>query len=255
VDDEIDIRKILSSSLGKRYKILEAENGREVIDKLSNNNIDIVILDIMLPDISGLQILKYIKTFHPNIPVLVLTAYSCEDLVIKCLRLGARDYFKKPFNIEEICEKIDLLLNNRAYKGVERRKKRENIFLILRKDIEPKEIKKKIQNKEFTPHIKKAIKYIKENFDNNELTLSKVAKEACLSQYHFSRIFKEISGVSYTNFLNGIRISKAKKLLRDKTASILDISLSVGFNNLSHFDRVFKKREGMTPTEYRRRLS
>lgn len=242
VDDDADIRNLFSYAMKDRYNVIGVENGKDALNKLSDSAIDIVILDVMLPDMSGLHVLKYIKTFHSSIPVLMITGFGSENLAINCLRLGARDYFKKPYSLGEICKKVDLLV-----------KHEEACVLSKNLTSKPQEGNED-KYKEFTPHIKKAIRFIEKNFDKNDLQLINVAKEACLSRCHFSRIFKQVSGISYTEFLNGVRITKAKERLRDKTESILDISLSVGYNNLSHFNRVFKKSEGISPGEYRKRL-
>lgn len=256
VDDNEDIRNLFFYAMKGRYNVIGVENGKDALNKLSNRAIDIVILDVMLPDMSGLHILKYIKTFYSHIPVLMITGFGSENLAVNCLRLGARDYFKKPYSLREICKKVDILVKHKEiYKRREGRKKRENVFIILSKNLtyKPQEGNED-KYKEFTPHIKRAIRFIEKNFDKNDLHLDDVAREACLSKYYFSRIFKQVSGMSYAEFLNGVRITKAKERLKDKTASILDISLSVGYNNLSHFNRVFKKSEGISPGEYRRKL-
>ena len=99
-----------------------------------------------------------------------------------------------------------------------------------------------------------ALEYIHNNF-STDISLDRVAGTAGISKYHFSRLFKEMTGLTYQSYVNRVRIEQAKKLLNDDALSITDAGYAVGYSDLTHFERIFKKLTGTTPSQYRRRTS
>ena len=175
-------------------------------------------------------------------PVIIITAFGDEDVAVKSFRLGARDYIKKPFNISDLLKRIDFYL---SFKPPEEDPRisvpfdgHDTEIPLCYNSTSPATIYK----------IQKAIKYINDNY-TAKISLAMVAQKACLSKYHFSRIFKKITGITYQDYLSHYRIEKAKDMLKKSVLSITEVASSVGFADLRHFERIFKKVTGFTPSQ------
>ncbi len=207
------------------YRIIEASNGEEALDILNKPNvIDLVILDVKMPGMSGTKILKKMKEPNPDLLIIIQTGYSTKDVIIESLKGHADDYLEKPINIEKTRETIKNLLNAKE-KGGE--KSLENI-----------------DNK--LEYVKN---FIQRNYDK-KISLEDVAEEVFLSPKYLSRIFKENTGTGFNEYKLEIKISKAKEMLTSKNFDINQISERLGYQNAESFIKIFKKNTGLTPTEY-----
>jgi YesN/AraC family two-component response regulator len=192
--------------------------------------------------------MKEIKYLEPSILVLIATAYDDEEVAVEAFRNGARDYLKKPFSMSELSTKIDFYL---ALRHADKQR-RKNILPGSETPAQPGMPHSTVTHSQYHK-IQQAVLFINDNY-RTDIRLAAAAREAGMSLAHFSRIFKKVMGLSYQNYLNGRRITKAKKLLRASAQSITEIAVSLGFADPTGFGRIFKKLTGHTPSAFRRLL-
>lgn len=191
------------------------------------NNIDIILLGHN-GDPSRTDLLQFFKSVKPSVPVIIITDDGDELLAVKLFRNGARDYFKKPFPMEELRDSIITNLGIKKYS-----------------------IKRTIPNN--TNGLERAIRYINDNYETH-IRLPMAANEAGMSVSHFEREFKEEMETTFVSYVNNLRINHAIKLLEDGRLSMSDIAFACGFSNQWHFNRTFKKITSRTPTSFKKTL-
>ncbi len=240
VDDEPDILQCYCYYLGDHFNVITATSGAEA-KKYLNEKIDIVVLDHRLPDMSGIEVLKEINNALPAVPVIIVTAYGDEELAVKALRYGAKDYIKKPFNAPDLLQRIERCLSVKLPK----RSGHED-------SLTDPDCRNSIRAGSLHTHykIQNAIKYISDNY-SSKISLETVAAKACMSKYHFSRSFKKATGTTYQDHLNGCRIEKAKELLKNSNLPITEIAYAVGYADITNFERIFKRIAGLAPSQYK----
>jgi two-component system, response regulator YesN len=250
VEDDTEITKILRELLSDRFAVIIKSSGMQAIRYLKENpDIDLALLDIKLPDISGIEVLKEIKKTKPCVPAIIMTAYGNEHVAVKAFRCGARDYIKKPFSSDELLRRIDFCLSLNIVEQAKHRK-----VLTNEADEFAADLVSRTKAGRKNCNLQQALNYIHNNF-STDISLDRVARTAGISKYHFSRLFKEMTGLTYQSYLNRVRIEQAKKLLNDDALSITDTGCAVGYSDLTHFERIFKKLTGNTPSQFRRRPS
>jgi len=227
VDDDYDFRSELRSLL-EDYETIEASSGDEALKILKRaNEIGLVILDVMMPGINGLDVLAEIKRVSPNLKTVILTGHSSKDVAIEALKSRADDYIEKPIFIDRIRETVERFLE---------KKDREN-------ELGPLDIKSKIE---------KVKRFIERNC-YNKISLNEAAKSIYLSPKYLSRIFKEQAGVGFNDYKLKVKIAKAKELLAKTTFNVNQVSDKLAYENTESFIRQFKKHTKLTPTEYRKK--
>lgn len=206
--------------------------GKELIEK---HKPDMVFLDICMPRMDGLAMVAALRSEHKDTQITILTGFRDFDYAKRALNLGVARYLLKPSNMEEIKEAIQFMVSRVAKQGHE-------------EELLPEEHENVAGN--FI--VRNALAYIEENY-KEKLLLSDVAEKTYVSQWHLSKLLNKETGQNFSEILNGVRIEKAKELLRDPSLRIGDIAEEVGFLDLAHFSRVFKKINGMSANEYRNR--
>jgi len=250
VEDDADIIKVLQELLSDRFTVIIKPSGMQAIRYLRDKpDIDLALVDVKLPDISGIEVLKEIKKTMPCVPAIIMTAYGNENVAVNAFRCGARDYVKKPFNNDDLLRRIDFCLSLSIIKQAKRR-----TVLTDEADEYAADFVSRLKAGRKYHHLQQALRYINNNF-STDISLERVAGTAGISKYHFSRLFKEMTGLTYQSYLNRVRIEQAKKLLNDDALSITDTGYAVGYSDLTHFERIFKKLTGTTPSRFRRRSS
>lgn len=199
---------------------------------------DLAIIDCCFDDERGLQLLREMKLNHPAMPMIFMTDAGSEDAAIAAFRIGARDYVKKPVNLVEFRNALaDFLAVKRSGSlGVRRR------FIA---DRNPRDR----ANSDLPANLLRAVRFVKENFAR-PVSIDQMAQEAGLSKCHFCRVFKKATNMTPMHFLSRMRIKRSRDLIR-KDLPISTIAIKVGFNDLSSFNRHFKRFTGQTPTQYR----
>ena len=228
VEDDDVVRDMIKGALEREYHVLEASTCSEAIKHIGKP-IDLALIDYNLPDSDGFEVLKAIRTVKPALPVIIMTAYSTDNLVIKALRSGVTDFIKKPLSFVYLIGKLAEIL--------EGKKNEDNS-----EGVESREV--------FIMDCIEA--FIDENFDQ-DLTRDKLAEKAHMERYKFSRAFNARFGKSVKSYLNAVRVNKAAELLRKSPdLSVTDIAVFVGYNGISHLEKVFKEEYGVSPNKYRR---
>ena len=242
VDDEPEISQFIASELGTWYHFDSVTNGKEAIQALFAESYDLVISDIIMPEMDGITLLKNIKSVPQlsDIPVILLTSKSEVEHRLAGIRNGADSYISKPFNMDELHVQIDNLIDNV-------RRLRGKFSGALQQEDKVENIEVKGNNDALMDRI---IKVINENLDNSDFNVECLTKEVGISRAQLHRKMKEITGVSTGDFIRNLRLQQAERLIREKKINITQVAYAVGFNNQSHFSTVFRKYYGMTPSEY-----
>ena len=242
VDDENDIRKYLHDELAETYRIHEAVNGKIALDFILKEKPDLVISDVMMPEMDGITLCKKLKSnVNVNhIPVLLLTAKSTDEDKAEGYDIGADAYISKPFNMELLKRVIAGVLENR-----ERLKQRAPDSDDNKTLIRPVVLRSTDQKL-----YEKVIHIVNENIGNSDLNVEMLASNVGMSRVHMHRKLKELTGQSARDFIKTIRLQQAAGLLANQKLTVSEIAYSLGFNNLSHFSNSFREFYGMSPKEY-----
>jgi YesN/AraC family two-component response regulator len=210
----------------------------------SDNEIpNLVLLDCGQDVINGLGLLRDIKVFHPHVPVIFITEVTSENIAVEAFRCGARDYLKKPFNVPELQRSMECILHINETPREQRRSCLMNIY--YHDADRDNELKVSLP-----PNMYNVVQYIDKNLSSSH-SLDELAKIARASKYYFCKIFKKHVGVSPLRYVALKRVNKAKHLLFYSDMNIAEVAWEAGFNDLSNFNKHFKKYTGVTPTSYK----
>lgn len=240
VDDNEEITTYLQEYFSKLYQVNVAFNGQMALEMLEIEQYDIIISDVMMPELDGLHFCKRVKqninTSH--IPVMLLTARNETDQQIKGLEMGADDYVTKPFSTSLLAAKVANLLRSR---------KRLKEYYSTRKEMVPENIAFNTLDEEF---LKQAIAIVEEHLADSEFSVDKFSRAIGMSRSNLYLKFKAITGESATDFIKRIRFNKAVELMQSKRYTIAQITYMCGFNSPSYFSTAFKQHYGCMPSEY-----
>lgn len=242
IDDEPEIIEgLLNSMPWNKWNcevIGSANDGVEGIKLIKAKKPDIILTDIKMPNMDGLKMIAVMKVAFPNIQITILSRCRDFDYVCQAMQLGVTRYLLKPFDIDKLSEAMDAMTNK------------------LSKSCNENKTEDKLDYSSAASSfiVNNALNYIKQNY-SMKLRLVDVADQIYVSQWHLSKMLNKYTGKNFSDILNGIRVEKAKELLKDCSLKICDIAEEVGFLEMSHFSRVFKKYEGMSAGEYRNRLN
>ena len=195
------------------------------------NVINLLLLEHRPPDRTWTEVLKTFRRTRPTAPAILVTANSSEKTAIMALRCGATDYIKTPCSTKKLITRINSSLAPLTPGRVADQLSRYNILAS-------------------SENFQRALQFINENYASN-LTLTQAADMACLSYYHFSKVFKKNLGIGFRAYINKKRIDQARKMLVDSDMTVTYIAHSVGFEDLTNFERVFRGLTSYTPSEYR----
>ncbi|MBG9375061.1 response regulator [Panacibacter sp. DH6] len=240
VDDHEDILQFLSSDLEDKYSIYTAANGREALNILEKESVQLVISDVMMPVMDGFELCKAIKTnFNiSHIPVILLTAKNTLQSKIEGLETGADAYIEKPFSPGHLHAQITSLLSNRN----KLKEHFANSPLVHINSIAYTRADEK-----FLEDLNNAIV---SNLENAELDVEQLAKMMNMSRPTFYRKIKAVSDLTPNDLINITRLKKAAALLLTGGYKIYEVADMVGFNSQTNFARSFLKQFGVTPSDY-----
>ncbi|MCC3372260.1 response regulator [Cohnella sp. REN36] len=249
IDDESWIREGLSEHINWERIGIELvgsfEDGREALQIIKNNPIDIIMTDIRMPNMTGLEFLaelRKIEKHNPDAPtskVVIMSGFDDFKYAQEAIRLGASDYLLKPTAVEDT-EKVLLKLKARCQDERNARLRIPNL---------PAPAEGIDENASFL--IKKAIKLMNERF-TEDLHLVQIAEELYITPNYLSRIFKQETGKSFSDYLSSKRIEKSCELLTKSTLKIYQIGEAIGYPNPRYFSEWFQKQTGMSPGDYRK---
>lgn len=242
VEDNEDLLYTVKNILQRRYRVLTATDGQIAINVLKNNDIDIVISDVMMPNMDGLELCRSIKgnieTSH--IPVLLLTAKNSVEDRVECYNAGADGYISKPFNTKVLEARINNFLQN---KKTNKNRFKEN------PEINISTLEYPSLDEEF---LKKAIAIIEEHLSDSDFDIDTFSQEMQMSKSSLYRKIKTMTGLPPYEFIRNIRLKHACLLLKDKARTISEAAYAVGFTEPRYFSTCFKNEFNMTPTEYQK---
>jgi len=240
VEDNPDVRYFIRSHFEHTYIIYEAKNGKEGFDIAAEVIPDIIISDILMPDIDGYELCKKIKKDErtSHIPLLLLTALHSKDHEIEGLSYGADDYITKPFDINVLQTKIENILQIRRLL-----KDKYTSQIILK----PSDLTITSPDERF---LRKAIEVVEKNISNADFDIEQFAREAGVSRMQLYRKFDALTNMTVKEFVRSIRLKRAEQLLLEKKMTITEIAYAVGFRDLSHFRKCFHREFGMSASEY-----
>ncbi|MFA6275557.1 MAG: response regulator [Pedobacter sp.] len=242
VEDDIALRFLLKNILKDHYNVYEAENGNDAITFLKNNTPDIIISDVMMPDMDGLELCKYVKTAPAtsNIPFIMLSAKGSEENKTEGYETGADAYIPKPFHVNYLLVRIRKLLNYRERMNT----------LIKDGNINNHFIDADLEqgDKEF---LNALVKAVEDNLSESGLDASVLENTLCISKMQLYRKLKTIAGMTPSEFIKRIRLKHASVLLQNSKLTVSEIFYLTGFNNKSYFFREFKKIYHLAPNDYR----
>lgn len=240
VDDNGEILDFISEDLGEKYTVLKAFNGREALDLLQHEPVQLVISDIMMPVMDGYELCRNIKSNfeYSHIPVILLTAKNTLQSKIEGLEMGADAYIEKPFSPEHLQVQIANLLSNRN-------KIRE--FFASSPLVHINTMAYSKADEQFLEELNQAIY---QNIENMELSVDQLADFMNMSRATLYRKIKAISNLTPNELINITRLKKAAELLAEHDYKVYEVAEMTGFSSQTHFGRNFSKQFGISPMEY-----
>lgn len=245
VEDNPDIRFYLKDNLKSNYEILEASNGRLGWEIILEHMPDLIVSDIMMPDMDGIELCKTIKTDNrtSHIPVILLTAHTTDQHKYDGFENGADDYITKPFNFEL----LELRIN---YHIDQRQKKRKQFQQSY--EIKPSEINITSLDDKFLAKVKAITE---ENMQEPDFSVEKLSSEVGISRAHLYNKLLALTGKTPIEYIRIMRIRRAAQLLVKSQLTVMEIAYKVGFNDPRYFTKHFKNEYNMTPTQYIKQVS
>lgn len=231
VDDEelirVSFRRLINWEKYGLTLVKECINGKEALDYMINNPVDILLTDIKMPVMDGITLLEELNIRNiTRKATIILSAFDEYDLVRSCFKLKADDYIlKSNYDEDDI---IKIILN------------------IINKN-SPPEIK---EENNYSHEINQVLDYLNKNFHRN-ISLKDISDYVCYSESYLSHLFSKEIGITVTEYLNTLRVEKAKYLLSTSNLKIYEVSSKVGFQSVEHFSRIFKKYAGTSPKQFR----
>lgn len=244
-EDDEDLRKYLVLQLSASYKVIEAANGRAALELALEKFPDIILSDVMMPEMNGLEFCEQVKS-NPklaHIPFVMLTAKVLDEHIKEGYSVLADDYILKPFNITVLKAKVESIIKNREQL---RRLFGEKMSAI---EVPMPEIAA------VDPFMDKLIELIKEKASDSELQVSDLYEAMGYGRIQFFRKIKAVSGISPNKLIVNIRMKMAADMLRENQYTISEIAYQTGFSDPSYFSRVFKSVFQITPKEYQKNMN
>ena len=211
----------------------EAANGLEALDAVERLDPSLVITDLKMPQMDGIEMLRQLRQRGNNVYVIILTAYDSFTYAQSALRLGAVDFLLKPFHDGDL---------ERAVTALRRRM-----------DAGPGEAERPLpglKKGDKSKYVLEAMDYIGEHYNDPNISIAAIAQHLGLSEGHLSHTFKRETDYTLLNYLTRYRVHKAMELLRDCRVKVYEVAERVGYRDITHFSATFKKLAGMTPSEY-----
>jgi DNA-binding response OmpR family regulator len=240
VEDNEDLNQFLMHYFQENFSVMSAFNGEQAVKLLENFAPDIIISDIMMPEMDGIEFCDYVKrnTLYSHIPVILLTAKTDVKYKIEGLEHGADAYIEKPFSVEHLDAQIHSLLENRQ-------KLRETM---ASSPLTP--IKSFGKNKADEAFLNRITEIIDAHITNVEFSVDDLAQEIAMSRSNLYRKLKGLSGLTPNDFIRLVRLKKAVKLMQEGETRINEICFMVGFNTSSYFAKCFKNQFGILPKDF-----
>jgi len=240
VEDHAEISEFIAENLDSCYNVKIATNGKDGFEKATENIPDLIISDVMMPEMDGIEMSKKLKSDErtSHIPIILLTAKSSQADKIEGLETGVDAFLPKPFSMKELALRVSKLIE-------QRRKLRERFTKNLK--IEPREIAVTSADEKF---LNRVMDIIEKEMSNSEFEVGKLQDELLMSRTQLFRKIKALTNQSPGEFIRTVRLKRAAQLMEQNFGNIAQITYEVGFNNPSYFAKCFKELFGKLPSEY-----
>ncbi|MEL6821268.1 MAG: response regulator, partial [Calditrichota bacterium] len=244
VEDSAEVRQYLYRFLSRYFIILLAENGAQAITMAGKTMPDLILSDVMMPEMDGIEFCRQLKTNEEtsHIPVILLTAHPSVDTELEGLETGADYYITKPFAAKMLLARINNLLTQR-----ESLKQRFSRLPSL----EPSELNSTSTDAKF---LQQAISSVEKHIEDPDFNTAQLAKDMNLSRSQLNRRLTKVTGKTSGEFIRTIRLNTACQLLEKKAGNVTEVADQVFFSSLSHFSKTFKAQVGVSPSDYRNGL-
>ena len=246
VEDNEELLQLMTKLLGADYIIHTANNGKEAVEVVEQEEIDLIVSDVMMPEMDGIEFCQYIKNKFEtsHIPVILLTAKNKEEDRVEAYESGADGFISKPFNLSVLHARISNLLRSRERMGKDFKK--QLVF-------EAKELNYTSVDEDF---LQRAIDCVNRHLDEPEFDQARLLEEMHMAKSTFFRKLKSLTGLSYVSFIRNIRMKAACRIMEEqKHIRISELAYAVGYNDPRYFSNSFKKEFGMLPSEYLERFA
>ncbi len=237
VDDHKEMQQYISSIVAPHAKTIIANDGVEALDLLEKNKVDLITLDVMMPNMDGFKFLRNLRSnkAYAKIPTIMLTARSAEEDKLEALHIGVNDYLTKPFSQAELMARIANLLTNRIEREAETVEEAET----------------STNNDRDEKLLNDLRELVLTNLDNSDFGVKELAIEINISEKQLTRTLKKITGLTPLKFIREIKLNRAMELLRSKEYhTVAEVCYAVGFEKPGYFTRIFTERFGKKPSEY-----
>ena len=251
VEDNEELKAFLKNILYENYTVITASNGKEGLQHAVDNIPDLIISDVMMPVMDGLEMIRQIKENNNicHIPIIVLSAKASLDDRIAGLEQGIDDYITKPFSATYLKTRIASLLRQRkSLQEIYMAKLTEGKEIAVAEALTPSQPQITPYDEQF---MQKVMEFIEEQMDNAELTIDEFAEHLMLSRTIFYRKLKSIIGLTPVDFIREVRIKRAAQLIDSGEYNFSQVAYMTGFNDPKYFSKCFKKVVGITPSEYK----
>ena len=240
VEDNSDVANYIYSFMENDYRIMTAENGKIGLEKILDKYPDLIISDIMMPEMDGFELCQKVKSDEriSHIPIILLTAKADLDSKLEGLVFGADDYVTKPFEAKELQIRSKNLIE-------QRRKLREKFSVLI--DLKPEDIAASSMDEQL---LQRLLTVFEDHMEEQGFGVENLAREIGLSRVHLNRKIQALTNQSARDFIRTLRLQKAARMLRSASGTVSEIAYKVGFNNLSHFSKVFHRHFGKLPSEF-----
>ncbi|MCP5046895.1 MAG: response regulator, partial [bacterium] len=240
VEDSADMREYIREALEADYRVVEAEDGKDGVTKAQEIIPDLIVSDVMMPEMNGYELCRQLKTDvqTSHIPVILLTAKASEENIVEGLETGADDYITKPFSTKILSARIKNLIDIRSQ--LQENFKREMTLQPVRTSVS------KI-DREFLEELHQVID---KNLSDEDFNVEQLSRKLYVSRATLHRKIVALSGLTPTEFIRSFRLKRAAELLKHHSGSILEVAMEVGFTNSSYFAKCFKEKFHQLPSAY-----
>lgn len=250
-EDNSEMREFIRNNLADLYEVIEVENGKEALEKVRNEHPDIVITDLMMPQMDGIELTESIRNDFAisHVPVIMLTAKQTPEDRILAMKYGADGYITKPFSMELLLVQIDNLLAQR--KRIFETLSSHSLGGPTTEKVAPHDVVVTNRDEEF---LKELMEWLEKNIENSELTIDLLAGHLRLGRTTMYNKIKSLTGLSPIELIKEYRLTKSERLLRTGQFSISEVAYKVGFSDPGYFSRCFKELYKSSPIEYVKKL-